>query len=85
MTDNATYLVIISRTAEGYTAYAPAFPTIYVTAKTARTAYARFKPLLKEHIQSLIAAGYPLPRDPVFQTRTLRLDLRQLRENEELR
>lgn len=83
--NTATYLILIVRQPKGYLAYAPAFPTIFGQASTARVAYARFKPLLKAHIGSLYAKGLPLPRDPVFQTRTIRLDLRHLREQEELR
>jgi predicted RNase H-like HicB family nuclease len=85
MNNTATYLILILRQSKGYIAYAPAFPTIFGQAATARVAYARLKPLLKAHLQSLIAKDNPVPRDPVFQTRTLRLDLRHLREQEELR
>lgn len=85
MDNTATYFILIVRQHSVYLAYAPAFPKIYGQASTARIAYARLKPLLKTHLQSLIAQDSPIPRDPVFQTRTLRLDLRQLREREELR
>ncbi len=85
MTNTATYLIVIVRQPKGYIAYAPAFPSIYGQASTARVAYARLKPLLKAHLQSLIAKDIAIPRDPVFQTRTIRLDLRHLREQEELR
>lgn len=85
MTNTATYLILIARQPKGYLAYAPAFPKIFGQASTARVAYARLKPLLKSYLQTLIAKDNAIPRDPVFQTRTLRLDLRQLREREELR
>lgn len=84
-TNTATYLILILRQPKGYLAYAPAFPSVFGQASTARIAYARLKPLLKAHIQSLIARDTPVPRDPVFQTRTIRLDLAHLREQEELR
>ncbi len=85
MDRTATYLIIIARTPSGYAAYAPAVPSLFAQASTARVAYARLKPLLKAHISSLIANDKPIPRDPVFQTRTIRLDLWHLREQEELR
>lgn len=85
MNRTATYLILITRFVGGYTAYTPAFPQLFTQASTARVAYARLKPLLKSHISSLIAHDKPIPRDPVFQTRTLRLDLTHLREEEELR
>lgn len=85
MNNSATYTILIIREPLGYLAYAPAFPKIFGQAPTARVAYARLKPLLRLHLQSLIANDGPIPRDPVFQTRTIRLDLRHLREAEELR
>jgi predicted RNase H-like HicB family nuclease len=85
MDNTATYTILILRTDKGYLAYAPAFPNIYGQASTARVAYARLKPLLKQHLRSLIAKSELILRDPVFQTRTIRLDLRHLREQEELR
>lgn len=85
MNNTTTYLILIVRQPKGYLAYTPAFPTIFGQAATARVAYARFKPLLNAHIRSFFAQGLHPPPDPVFQTRTIRLDLVHLREQEELR
>jgi len=85
MDSTATYTILILRQPPGYLAYAPAFPNVFGQASTARVAYARLKPLLKQHLRSLIAKSEPISRDTVFQTRTIRLDLRHLGEQEELR
>ncbi len=84
MNRTASYFILIARTHQGYLAYAPAFPKIVGTASSGRVAYARLKVQLKDHITQLVADDQPVPRDPVFQTRTLRLDLWQLNQREEL-
>jgi predicted RNase H-like HicB family nuclease len=85
MDRTAAYSIIITRTTTGYTAYAPAFPDIISTARGSRVAYARLKILLKTRVLRLLADMRPLPRDPVVQTKTIRLDLWYLRQQEELR
>ncbi len=84
MNRTASYFILIARTHQGYLAYAPAFPKIVATASSGRVAYARLKIRLKDRITQLLAEDQPVPRDPVFQTRTLRLDLWQLKQKEEL-
>lgn len=84
MNRSVSYVILIIRTDEGYLAYAPACPTIVGRASSGRVAYARLKVLLKDQIAQLLAAMKPLPRDPVFQTRTLRLDLLYLSQGEDL-
>lgn len=85
MDRTATYSILIIRTSAGYTAYAPAFPDVVSTARGSRVAYARLKTLLKARVLQLIAGGHAIPRDPVVQTKTMRLDLWYLRQQEELR
>ena len=85
MDRTASYTIIITRSADGYRASVPAFPDLIVTARGARVAYARLKVQLKARILALIASGRTVPRDPVVQTKTLRVDLWYLREQEELR
>ena len=79
------YTISIVRTSAGYTAYAPAFPNIVSTARGSRVAYARLKVLIKSEVLCLLAADRAVPRDPVVQTKTIRLDLWYLRQQEELR
>lgn len=85
MDRTATYTISITRTSAGYTAYAPAFPDIISTARGSRVAYARLKVLLKARVLRLLSDMQPLPHDPVVQTKTIRLDLWYLRQQEELR
>jgi predicted RNase H-like HicB family nuclease len=84
MQRTATYTVLIYREPEGYVAFAPAFPTIAGRANSGRLAYARLKILLKDQLTELLDKGNALPRDPVFQTRTLRLDLWELQAKVDL-
>lgn len=84
MTRSVSYFILIVRTADGYLAYAPAFPRLAARASSGRVAYARLKVALKDHLVRLLSANKPLPRDPVFQTRTLRLDLLYLSQREDL-
>jgi hypothetical protein len=79
------YTIIILRTPAGYTAYAPAFPNIISTARGSRVAYARLKILIKSEVLRLLAGDRAIPRDPVVQTKTIRLDLWYLQQQEELR
>jgi predicted RNase H-like HicB family nuclease len=85
MTRNVSYFIMISRSATGYTASCPAFPDLIAPGTGARQAYARLKSLIKGRLLAAFAHGRHAPRDPVVQTRTLRLDLWYLREQEELR
>ena len=85
MENATTYLIIITKNANGYTAVAPAFPDLAVTARGSRSAHSRVKELIQTRLGQLFASNKPIPRDPVVQTRTLRFDLRKLREQEELR
>jgi alkylhydroperoxidase/carboxymuconolactone decarboxylase family protein YurZ len=84
MDRTAAYIIIVTRTADGYTAVAPAFPDLAVTARGSRVAYARLKLQVKARLLALIASGRAVPRDPVVQTKTLRVDLWYLRQQEEL-
>ncbi len=84
MDRTASYFIVISRTHDGYQATAPAFPELRAGGRSARLAYARLKLSLKTILLQLLASGRPLPRDPVIQSRTLRVDLWYLREQEEL-
>lgn len=85
MDGTVAFTIIIVRTPDGYAAYAPVFPNIISTARGARVAYARLKVLIKTEVLRLLAAGRGIPRDPVVQTKTIRLDLWYLRQQEELR
>ena len=85
MDRTATYTIIITRTSAGYTAFAPAFPDIISTARGSRVAYARLKVLLKARVLHFVSGMQAPPRDPVVQTKTIRLDLWYLKQQEELR
>ena len=85
MDRTASYFVLIERTTDGYAARAPAFPNLEARAHSARLAYARLKLALKARLISCLGAAAPIPRDPVRQTRTLRVDLWYLGEQEDLR
>jgi len=84
MERTASYFIVIIRRRDGYLAVAPAFPHTAAHAPSARVAYARLKLLLKTEILRLFAQNSRPPRDPVIQTRTLRLDLWYLQSQEEL-
>ena len=84
MDRTATYFIVITRLAPGYRATAPAFPGLVAEAHSARIAYARLKLAIKARLLATFAASAAAPRDPVVQTRTLRLDLWYLRSQEEL-
>jgi hypothetical protein len=80
----ASYSVLILRSPNGYQAYAPAFPDLVANASSGRIAYARVKVLIEERVAYLLGETRPLPRDPVFRTRVLRLDLVYLTQREGL-
>lgn len=84
MNRSVSYTILILRTELGYQAYAPAFPELTARASSGRVAYARLKVLLKDHLARLLADTKPISRDPVFQTKTLRLDLLYLSQREDL-
>lgn len=84
MNRTSSYLVIIMRTPNGYAAASPSFPDIYAEGRGARVAYARLKAQIKASLLRTIADDRPVPRDAVVQTRTLRVDLWYLRQQEEL-
>ena len=84
MDRTAQYSVLILRTPEGYKAVAPAFPQLSVVGRGSRAAYSRLKPLITAQVLKLLASGKALPRDPLVQTRMLRLDLWYLSSQEEL-
>lgn len=84
MKRTASYFIVITKYGDGYTATCPAFPDIACNAGGSRQAYARIKQAINARILSLFASGRTPPPDPVVQTRTLRLDLWYLREQEEL-
>lgn len=84
MTRTISYLVLITRTPQGYVASTPAFPDLNARASSARVAYARLKASLKARLLSLLAGDAAVPHDPVVQTKQLRLDLWYLRQQEEL-
>jgi predicted RNase H-like HicB family nuclease len=85
MNRSVSYTILILRTPQGYLAYAPAFPELSGRASSGRVAYARLKVAVKDHLAKLMAATRPVyPRDPVFQTKTLRLDLLYLSQREDL-
>lgn len=84
MDRTASYAVIILRTSAGYAASCPAFPDLLAEGRGARIAYARLKMLIKTRLLSAFSRGAPVPRDPVVQTRTLRVDLWYLQQQEEL-
>jgi hypothetical protein len=84
MTRTASYLIVIMRSTRGYLAVAPSFPELTVEASGARQAYARIKLAIKTKILTQLATGGPLPAEHLVQTRTLRIDLWYLRQQEEL-
>lgn len=84
MDRTSSYLVIITRTNSGFAATCPAFPDLIAEGRGVRVAYARLKTLIKTKLLSAFAQSAPVPRDPVVQTRTLRVDLWYLRQQEEL-
>lgn len=84
MTRTASYTIVITHTSNGYAAMAPAFPDLVGEGRGARVAYARLKVLLKARLLSAVAGDGAIPRDPVVQTRTLRIDLWYLQRQEEL-
>lgn len=85
MERSAAYLIVIIRSGGEYFAVAPAFPQLRGRAPSARAAYRHLKEKITTHIRHLIDVGEPIPREPVVQTRTLRLDLWYLRDQEDLR
>lgn len=84
MTRTVSYFVFVARNGDGYTATCPSFPHLDASARSARVAYARLKVAVKSEIARRLSAGSALPRDPVIQTLTLRLDLGILTLEEEL-
>lgn len=84
MEKTASYFIVILKRPDGYIAVAPAFPRTTAQASSARLAYARLKTLIKTELLKLFARDERPPRDPVIQTRTLRVDLWYLRQQEEL-
>ncbi len=84
MDRTASYFIIITRIPAAYQATAPAFPGLVAEAHSARVAYARLKLAIKSRLLAAFASSAAAPRDPVVQTRTLRLDLWYLRSQEEL-
>jgi hypothetical protein len=84
MSRTVCYLIIIARSTDEYVAYAPAFPRLVAKASSARRAYTSIKSILRARMLALVAGGIAPPTDPVVQTRTLRLDVWYLRQQEEL-
>lgn len=84
MNRTASYSILILRSPQGYQAYAPAFPDIAVHSRSTRVAYARLKALIKQRLSDLLSRAEPIPADPVFQSRTLRIDLWLLSMKEDL-
>ncbi len=84
MDRTASYFIVITRSPDGYIARAPAFPHLEARGSSVRIAYARLKILLKSHILTLLTSQQAPPRDPVIQSRTLRVDLWYLQSKEEL-
>lgn len=78
------YFIVVARNGDHYIASSLAFPDIAITSTSARIAYARLKQRLKSRLLALISNGQAIPRDPVVQTTTLRIDLWYLRQQEEL-
>ena len=85
MERTVSYTVFILHTPVGYQAVCPAFPHLNIHATRASIAYARAKAVIKDQLRSHLATANPIPRDPVLQTKTLRIDLWYLSEQEELR
>jgi hypothetical protein len=85
MDRSASYRIIVIRNAEGYLAWAPAFPKLSGRARSARAAYKNLKDRISQDLSNRFASSEPIPNDPIVQTRTFRIDLWHLREKEELR
>lgn len=84
MSRTASYHIVVFRTGSRYVAAAPSFPDLIATAPGARVAYSRLKLAIKARVLQLLTSGKPVPQESVVQTRTLRLDLWYLRQQEEL-
>lgn len=79
-----SYHIQITRTDGRYIARAPAFPDLVGQATSLRLAYARLKVLIKADILGRLTAGVAAPRDSVVETKTLRIDLWYLSQQEDL-
>lgn len=84
MRRTAIFTVLILKTRDGYQAVCPAFPNATATATSGRTAYVACKRQVQRAVAGLLAAAEPIPKDPLTQARTLRLDLWYLRGLEDL-
>lgn len=84
MDRTVSYSIIIIRTHIGYEAVSPAFPDLVGRGRGSRAAYAQLRSLINGHIMTLLSKGAAPPRDPVVQSKTLRVELWYLRQQEEL-
>lgn len=84
MDKTRSYLIITLRTPHGYRAVAPAFPKLVIDATSARRAYDQIKQAIHQEVALRIRRGASIPRNPVVQTKTLRVDLWYLKSKEDL-
>ncbi len=84
MDRTVSYSIIIVRTRIGYEAVSPAFPDFIGRGRGSRAAYAQLRTKINGHIMTLVSRGMAPPRDPVVQSKTLRVQLWYLRQQEEL-
>jgi len=84
MNRTVSYSIFIVRTNTGYQAFAPAFPDLIGRGRGSRAAYAALRNLINARVMTLISSSTAPPFDPVVQSKTLRVDLWYLRQQEEL-
>lgn len=74
-----TYIVIIVRTPQGFTASCPAFPQHTVTAANRRAAYRAIKEAIREELRRDLRQELPVQRDPVVSVKHLRVNMMEVR------
>jgi predicted RNase H-like HicB family nuclease len=57
-----TYLIVIGRTATGYSAYCPGVPGCAAVGKTVEAVVANMKKALEFHFEGLAEDGEPIPK-----------------------
>jgi hypothetical protein len=84
MNRTVNYSIIIIRGKAGYEARCPAFPDLVGRGRGSRAAYAHVRTLINARVLTLLARGAAPPRDPVVQSKTLRVQLWYLQQQEDL-
>ena len=84
MTATRNFTIVIIKTIGGHRAYAPGFPHIVGDGIGREAAYKNFKQALAEYARRRFSYGGPIPIDRTVAVKTLRLNLRELAQEEDL-